>query len=124
MNDFSFVSGSNNGAKSSSHSESKGSRSDMEPPADRGERGQSRGGARGGKPNPTGNDSGLGAFPVPSAPNLDSEIERFVLAILYDDFSSCSLLVCWIFTDTRDSQEHMCFPIPIPILSFNSTLQM
>ena len=84
----------------------------MEPPADRGERGQSRGGARGGKPNPTGNDSGLGAFPVPSAPNLDSEIERFVLAILYDDFSSCSLLVCRILLILVTHQSICVFPFP------------
>ena len=49
----------------------------MDPPMERAERGQSRGGTRGNKPNQNGNDSGLGGFVGSgSAPNLDSEIER------------------------------------------------
>jgi hypothetical protein len=51
----------------------------LEPSGDRGERGQSRGGARGSNSNLAGNDSsvviGAGAGSL-SAPNLDGEISR------------------------------------------------
>ena len=70
----------------------------VEVPADRGERGQSRGGARGGKPNLSGNDSGLGgASGALSVPNLDAEINRygpllFVNSVFY--FLTLYLLIC------------------------------
>lgn len=64
------------GAKNSSTGESKGM---VEPSGDRGERGQSRGGARGSNSNLAGNDSsgviGAGAGSL-SVPNLDDEISR------------------------------------------------
>ena len=100
------MSGSNDGAKSSSQSESKGSRSDMDPPADRGERGQSRGGARGGKPNPAGNDSGLGGFTAPPGPNLDSEIERYVSALLHSYLASSSFITVNVSFGTTHYSSH------------------
>lgn len=51
----------------------------VEPSGDRGERGQSRGGARGSNSNLAGNDSSVGIGAVAeslSAPNLDGEISR------------------------------------------------